>query len=76
MFITVMIFSVASVFAKVVNLYQEKEELKEELSQAKENKKYLEKEVERLSDEEYIARFAREKYLFSKEGEFIIKIQK
>ena len=31
-------------------------------------------EIQRLQDEEYIARYAREKYLYSKNGELIIKI--
>ncbi len=34
----------------------------------------LESEVNKLQDPEYVARYAREKYLLSKEGEIIIKI--
>ena len=68
--------SVISVFAKVVSLNQEKTMLKQKLSLIQEEKTYLEGELERLRDDEYIARYAREKYLFSKEGEYIIKIQK
>ena len=74
--LSLMFFSVASVFAKVVSLNQEKKELLATLSASKSEKEYLEKEVYRLKDEEYVARYAREKYLFSKEGEYIIKIQK
>lgn len=75
-FVFLVIFSVASVLKKIVVLNKEKNELKEVLYEAKEEKKYLESEVERFNDEEYVARFAREKYLFSKEGEYIIKIEK
>ncbi len=75
-FLSLMFFSVASVFAKVVTLKQEKNELLTTLNSTKSEKKYLENEIERLKDEEYVARYAREKYLFSKEGEYIIKIQK
>ena len=31
-------------------------------------------DVDKLQDPDYIARYAREKYLYSKDGEFIIKI--
>lgn len=34
----------------------------------------LESEVNKLQDPEYVARYAREKYLLSKEGEIIIRI--
>ena len=40
----------------------------------KEKQKELELDAKKLQDSEYIARYAREKYLYSKEGEFIIKI--
>lgn len=75
-FMFLMSMSVVSVFAKVVSLNQEKTILKRELTLIQEEKTYLEGELERLKDDEYIARYAREKYLFSKEGEYIIKIQK
>lgn len=32
-------------------------------------------DIKRLSDSTYIARFAREKYLYSKEGEIILRIR-
>lgn len=75
-FLCFIIFSVVSVLKKIVVLNKEKNQLKEVLYEAKEEKKYLESEVERFNDEEYVARFAREKYLFSKDGEYIIKIEK
>ncbi len=43
-----------------------KEKLKEE--------EKLQSEIVKLQDPEYIARYAREKYLYSKDGEIIIKI--
>ena len=35
----------------------------------------LKTEINKLQDEEYVARYAREKYLYSKDGELIIKIK-
>lgn len=35
----------------------------------------LQSEITKLQDPEYIARYAREKYLYSKDGEIIIKIE-
>ena len=36
---------------------------------------YLKEEINRLQDPEYMAKYAREKYLYSKNGEIIIKIE-
>ena len=35
----------------------------------------LEADIKRLKDPEYIARYVREKYLYSKDGEIIIRIK-
>lgn len=68
--------SIVSALSKVVSLKQEKNILEHKLAEKQEEKAYLEIEMNRLEDEEYVARYAREKYLFSKKGEYIIKIQK
>ena len=44
-----------------------KEKLKEE--------ERLQSEIIKLQDPDYVARYAREKYLYSKDGEIIIKIE-
>jgi len=44
-----------------------KEKLKEE--------EKLQSEIIKLQDSDYVARYAREKYLYSKDGEIIIKIE-
>lgn len=44
-----------------------KEKLKEE--------EKLQSEITKLQDPDYVARYAREKYLYSKDGEIIIKIE-
>jgi len=38
------------------------------------DKKVLESDVIKLQDPDYVAKYAREKYLYSKDGELIIKI--
>ena len=37
-------------------------------------KQVLETDVKKLQDPDYVAKYAREKYLYSKDGELIIKI--
>ena len=54
--------------------YQEKKDLDKQLVTLQEKEKELKLDAKKLQDSEYIARYAREKYLYSKEGEFIIKI--
>lgn len=62
------------------NLYQinklekEKKQLEERLVSLNDEQDVLEADIERLSDPEYIAKFVREKYLYSKKGELIIRI--
>lgn len=40
-----------------------------------EEEEALEADIKRLSDPVYVARYAREKYLYSKEGELILRIE-
>lgn len=67
-------FTMGKYWITIFEKYQEKEKLAEELVSLKEKQKELELDAKKLQDSEYIARYAREKYLYSKEGEFIIKI--
>lgn len=59
---------------QILNKYQEQKFLKEKLVILKEDEDLLKQEVQKMSDPNYIARYAREKYLYSKDGEIIIKI--
>ena len=61
-------------FGKIIDKYQEKKELEEKYASLIKEEKVLEKEVNKLQDPEYIAKYAREKYLYSADGEYIIKI--
>ena len=53
---------------------KEKREFQEELTLLKEKEDELKGQVNKLQDPDYIARYAREKYLYSKDGEIIIRI--
>lgn len=57
----------------LANMKQEKE-LEEKYAKLLEDKEILEDDVVKLQDPEYVAKYAREKYLYSKDGELIIKI--
>lgn len=53
---------------------KEKKELEERYEKLLSDKVILEEDVVKLQDPEYVAKYAREKYLYSKDGELIIKI--
>jgi len=53
---------------------KEKKELDNKLVSLQEKKTKLENDVNKLEDPEYLARYAREKYFYSKNGELIIRI--
>lgn len=77
-------FSVALIFVilgyivnitlEITSKYNEKKKLDGELEKLKEQEQVLSIDVEKLKDPEYVARYLREKFLYSKDGEYIIKI--
>ena len=76
-FICVLVYSGYITFVswgKIIDKHQEKKALEEKYASLVNEEKLLEKEVNKLQDPEYIAKYAREKYLYSKDGEYIIKI--
>lgn len=66
--------TVGKYWVEIFEKYKEKQALEKELVSLQEKEKELELDAKKLQDSEYIARYAREKYFYSKEGEFIIKI--
>ena len=52
----------------------EKRKFQAELAELKDKEDELKGQVNKLQDPDYIARYAREKYLYSKDGEIIIRI--
>lgn len=67
-------YTLISNLQQINDMRKEKVALKEEENDLKEEEKSLEADIARLSDSEYIARYAREKYFYSKEGELILRI--
>ena len=53
---------------------KEKKQLTVELKALKKKESSLRADANKMQDKEYIARYAREKYLYSKDGEFILRI--
>lgn len=61
-----------------MDLYQlkmEEKELTEKLSTLKSDASDLKTEITRLQDKDYVARYARENYLYTKNGEYVIKTE-
>ena len=68
------IFSTTLAITKITNLTNEKKSLEQELQLLKKDENDLNIEIEKLKDPDYLARYARENYLYSKDGEYIIKM--
>lgn len=66
--------SVGSYWVQIAEKYQEKSRLEEEIIVLKEKEEELKVDVERLEDPDYVARYAREKYMYSKDGEIILRL--
>lgn len=69
--------SIISSVDNVINIIEknnEKEKLTNQLENLKEQEIILSDDVDKLKNPEYAARYAREKYLYSKNGEKILKI--
>ncbi len=59
---------------KIVVLSKEQSKLVKELDYLKEQKEILDNEITKLQDNEYLAKYAREKYLYTKDNEMVIKV--
>lgn len=59
---------------KIIEIRNEKNDLKDKLASLKDEEETLNSDIKKLEDPDYVARYAREKYLYSKEGELIIRI--
>lgn len=59
---------------KINELKREKKELENQLVVLQEEKEVLESDISKLEDPDYIAKYVREKYLYSKEGELILRL--
>ena len=72
--IFVMTFTIGKYWIEIFEKYQEKKELDKELTLLKEKEEELKVDAKKLQNPDYVARYAREKYKYSKDGEFILQI--
>ena len=72
--IVVMTFSIGKYWVEILEKYKEKSNLDKELIALKEKEEELRVDANKLQNPDYIARYAREKYFYSKDGEFILQI--
>lgn len=72
--IILVLMTVSKVVIQIVDKYQEADNLEQQLADLKDKEENLNDEILKLQDPEYLARYAREKYFYSKDGELIIRI--
>ena len=60
---------------QIVDLKLKMSDLNEEKVVLENEEKVIQADIKRLQDPEYIARYAREKYFYSKEGEIILRLK-
>lgn len=72
--IVAMTFTIGKYWIEIFEKYQEKKELDNELTSLKEKEEELKVDANKLQNPDYVARYAREKYLYSKDGEYILQI--
>lgn len=72
--IITMTFTIGKYWIEIIDKYQEKKSLDQELVQLREKEEELKVDANKLQNPDYVARYAREKYLYSKEGEYILQI--
>ena len=67
-----------NLFCNVVSISKmkdEKRELKSQIVTLEEEQQVLETDILKLEDPDYIAKYVREKYFYSREGELILRIE-
>ena len=68
-------FSLVTYGVHLGELNNEQSQLENKLTTLRSNENNLKIEIQKLKDPDYVARYARENYLYSKDGEYIIKIE-
>lgn len=66
--------AIGNYWVQIFEKYQEREVLEEKMLTLREKEAELKVDVEKLEDPDYIARYAREKYMYSKDGEIILRL--
>lgn len=70
------LFTVGYYGFKLISLKNEQIKLSNDLVQLQGQEQDLKNEIQKLRDPEYLARYAREHFLYSKDGEYIIRLEK
>lgn len=73
--ISIGVIAVVSNIYKIHSLRKEESELNNKLDNLHTEEKELSSEIGKLKDPDYIAKYAREKFYYTKDGEYVIKIQ-
>ena len=68
-------FTLVTTGMDLYKLKTEEKELTEKLSTLKSDASDLKTEITKLQDKDYVARYARENYLYTKNGEYVIKTE-
>ena len=69
-----LLFTIGTTAVQLYKLHHEEKELKQELKELKGDSEELKTEINKLQDKDYVARYARENYLYTKDGEYVIKV--
>ncbi len=69
------LFTVGYYGYKLISLKNEQIKLSNDLFTLQSEEKQLKNEIQKLKNPEYLARYARENFLYSKDGEYIIKLE-
>ena len=67
-------FTIGKYWVEIFEKYHEKKKLEADLVKLQEKEEELKVDANKLQDPDYIGRYAREKYLYSKDGEYILQI--
>lgn len=67
-------YVLVSYTTNIIKLSNEEKRLEAHLLSLKEEEERLKTEIVKLNDPDYVARYARENFLYSKDGEYIIRI--
>ncbi len=68
-------FSIINYSVSKKKFENEERILETKLYELKDEETDLNQEISKLKDDDYLARYAREEYLYSKDGEYVIKIE-
>lgn len=69
------LFTLGYYGVKLISLKNEQNNLSNNLVELQSEEKNLKNEIEKLKDPDYLARYAREHFFYSKDGEYIIRIE-